>query len=122
MLVCFLQQVDFIDFFLADQLCSLVRPLFDLNYAFCFFFTGVFVRDDINEGKKKKTAKPKAGSPPARRVFFPSALLYPFFKPRSYFFTIFVFCDFYFFWGGFVLTKWIGLHTVIHIYTHPAGL
>lgn len=39
-------EVKFIDFFLADQLCSLVRVLDDISYSICFFISGSFVRKD----------------------------------------------------------------------------
>lgn len=35
--------VKFIDFFLADQLCSLVRVFDDISYSVCFFCTGSFL-------------------------------------------------------------------------------
>ena len=35
--------MNFVDFFLADQLTSSVRILFDLNYGLCFLVTGDFV-------------------------------------------------------------------------------
>lgn len=41
-----LYPVAFIDFFLGDQLCSLVKVLQDVAYSFCFIFSGAFVHSD----------------------------------------------------------------------------
>lgn len=41
-------QVKFVDFFLADQLCSLVKVMQDIAYSFCFIFSGAFVNSDAS--------------------------------------------------------------------------
>lgn len=38
--------VGFKDFFIADQLISLVRVLIDLFYSFCFYSTGDFITNN----------------------------------------------------------------------------
>lgn len=43
-------KVRFIEFFLADQLCSLVRVLLDLEYITCFYFTGSFLSRFASSG------------------------------------------------------------------------
>lgn len=42
----FSRSVQFIDFFVADQLTSQNRMLYDLNYSVCFIVTGSFLQED----------------------------------------------------------------------------
>jgi len=38
--------VRFIDFFLADILCSMVKPLTDISFVFCYYFSGDFLKEE----------------------------------------------------------------------------